>query len=73
MNMGYPTNNKGRILLNRKCKHLLVCINKPARIAHIKSSCLVKPPKRLPAKKPSPPAPPEDIIWSNQILNTFHI
>ena len=73
MNMGSPTNNKGRILLKRKCKHPLVCINTPARIAQIKSNCFVKPPKRLPAKKPSPPAPPKDIIWSNQILNTFHI
>ena len=47
MNMGSPTNNKGRILLKRKCKHLLVCINKPARIAHNKSNCFVNPPKRL--------------------------
>ena len=61
----YP-NPKKTILLIRKCKHLLLCINKPARIAQIKSNCFVKPPKRLPAKKPSPPAPPADIFWTTK-------
>ena len=44
MNRGSPTNPKGRILLKRKCKHPLVCISKPERIAHISSICFVKPP-----------------------------